>query len=58
MPLLFTWVAVALLTCRAYEAQFDAWCVEHGWDYATPKERATRLTVFVDNATFVEAHNA
>jgi hypothetical protein len=42
----------------ALEAQFDAWCAEHGKAYATPEERAARLAVFADNAAFVAAHNA
>uniref|UniRef100_A0A804Q232 Uncharacterized protein n=1 Tax=Zea mays TaxID=4577 RepID=A0A804Q232_MAIZE len=42
----------------AIEAQFDAWCAEHGKAYATPEERAARLAVFADNAAFVAAHNA
>jgi hypothetical protein len=39
----------------AIEAQFDAWCAEHGKAYATPEERAARLAVFADNAAFVAA---
>lgn len=40
-----------------YEAQFEAWCAEHGRSYATPGERAARLAAFADNAAFVAAHN-
>jgi hypothetical protein len=59
--LLSAWAAAATTTggdLSAYEAQFDAWCAEHGRAYATPKERAARLAVFADNAAFVAAHNA
>ncbi|KAG8068093.1 hypothetical protein GUJ93_ZPchr0005g14658 [Zizania palustris] len=41
-----------------YEAQFEAWCAEHGKSYATPGERVARLAVFADNAAFAAAHNA
>lgn len=40
-----------------YEAQFEAWCAEHGKAYATPGERAARLAAFAENAAFVAAHN-
>jgi hypothetical protein len=59
--LLSAWAAAATTTggdLSAYEAQFDAWCAEHGRAYATPEERAARLAVFADNAAFVAAHNA
>ncbi|KAM3405184.1 hypothetical protein ACQJBY_007963 [Aegilops geniculata] len=46
------------LSASAYEAQFEAWCAEHGKAYATPGERAARLAAFADNAAFVAAHNA
>ncbi|KAL6841506.1 hypothetical protein ACP4OV_028649 [Aristida adscensionis] len=50
--------AAAGLPVSAYEAQFEAWCAEHGKAYATPEERAARLAAFADNAAFVAAHNA
>jgi hypothetical protein len=62
LPLLLSaWAAAAAAAAvdpSAYEAQFDAWCAEHGRAYATPEERAARLAVFADNAAFVAAHNA
>jgi hypothetical protein len=61
LPLLLSaWAAAAAAAVdpSAYEAQFDAWCAEHGRAYATPEERAARLAVFADNAAFVAAHNA
>jgi hypothetical protein len=59
--LLSAWAAAAATTggdLSAYEAQFVAWCAEHGRAYATPEEQAARLAVFADNAAFVAAHNA
>jgi len=64
LPLLLAASAAASATAGAggdppaYEALFDAWCAEHGKAYATPEERAARLTVVADNAAFVAAHNA